>query len=85
MQEYLIFIGAIIALVVILKLLAWPFKKILKMVINVAIGIVLLYVFNYFGASVFGFTVPINWITAIVVGFLGIPGLIGVIIFQLFV
>lgn len=85
MQEYLIFIGAVIALVVILKLLAWPLKKILKMVINVAIGIALLYLFNYLGAGIFGFTVPVNWITAVVVGFLGIPGLIGVIIFQLFV
>jgi inhibitor of the pro-sigma K processing machinery len=70
MQEYLIFIGAVIALVVILKLLAWPLKKILKMVINVAIGIALLYLFNYFGAGIFGFTDPLNCITAVVVGFL---------------
>jgi hypothetical protein len=44
-----------------------------------------LYLFNYFGAGIFGFTDPLNCITAVVVGFLWIPGLIPVIIFHLFV
>ena len=82
-MEYLGFIGALIALIIIVKLLAWPLKKILKLVINVVIGGVLLYVFNYFGGAWFGFTIPINWITAIIVGILGIPGFIGVLIFYL--
>lgn len=82
-MEYLIFAGAILAVLVILKLLAWPLKKIIKMVINIAIGIALLYVFNMFGAGWLGFTIPINWITALIVGILGIPGFIGVAIFYL--
>ena len=47
-MEYLGFIGAIIALIIIVKLLAWPLKKIIKLGINVAIGVVLLFLFNYF-------------------------------------
>ena len=82
-MEYLIFAGAILAVLVILKLLAWPLKKIIKMVINIAIGIALLYVFNIFGGPWLGFIIPINWITALVVGILGIPGFIGVAIFCL--
>lgn len=82
-MEYLVFIGAIIALFIILKLLAWPLKKIFKMLINVAIGIVGLYLFNHFSGN-FGFEVPINWITALIVGLLGIPGFIGVLIFCIF-
>jgi len=82
-MEYLIFAGAILALLVILKLLAWPLKKIIKMVINIAIGIVLLYVFYLFGGAWLGFIIPINWITALIVGILGIPGFIGVAIFYL--
>lgn len=80
-MEYLIFAGAILAVLVILKLLAWPLKKIIKMVINIAIGIALLYVFNMFLAGFLGFAIPINWITALIVGLLGIPGFIGVAIF----
>jgi len=51
--------------------------------VNIAIGIALLYVFNIFGGPWLGFIIPINWITALVVGLLGIPGFIGVIIFCL--
>ncbi|MBR5228148.1 MAG: pro-sigmaK processing inhibitor BofA family protein [Clostridia bacterium] len=80
-MEYLIFAGAILGVLVILKLLAWPIKKILKVVLNVVIGIVLLYLFNMFGASVLGFIIPINWITALIVGVLGIPGFICLLIY----
>jgi len=74
-MEYLVFIGAIVAVFIILKILAWPIKKIIKMVMNIIVGGLLLIVVNYIGAN-FGFTIPINWITAFIVGILGIPGLI---------
>lgn len=83
-MEYLIFIGAIVALFIVLKLLAWPIKKIFKMIINIVIGIILLFIFNSFSVAWFGFLVPINWITALTVGLLGIPGFIIVILFVLF-
>lgn len=82
-MEYLVFAGAILAVLVIVKLLAWPLKKILGLVINIVIGIALLYIFNMFGAGILGFVLPINWITALIVGILGIPGFIGVVLFCL--
>ena len=82
-MEYLGFIGAIIALIVIVKILAWPIKKIIKLAINVIIGVALLFLFNAFGAAWLGIVLPINWITALIVGILGIPGFIGVLIFFL--
>lgn len=82
-MEYLIFAGAILAVLVIVKLLAWPLKKILGLVVNIVIGIALLYIFNIFGAGILGFVLPINWITALIVGILGIPGFIGVVLFCL--
>ena len=80
-MEYLVFIGAVIAVFIILKILAWPIKKIMKMVINIIIGGLLLILVNYIGAN-FGFVIPVNWITALVVGILGIPGLIILAILQ---
>jgi len=82
-MEYLGFIGAIIALVIIVKILAWPIKKIIKLSINIAIGVALLFIFNSFGAAWLGIVLPINWITALLVGLLGIPGFIGVLLFFL--
>lgn len=82
-MEYLIFAGAILAVLIIVKLLAWPIKKIMGLLINIAIGITLLYLFNMFGAGILGFVLPINWITALIVGLLGIPGFIGVVLFCL--
>jgi len=69
-MEYLIFAGAILAVLIIVKLLAWPIKKIMGLLINIAIGITLLYLFNMFGAGILGFVLPINWITALIVGLL---------------
>lgn len=81
-MEYLVFIGAIIAVFIILKILAWPIKKIFKMVINIVVGGLLLVIVNYIGGN-FGFVIPVNWITALVVGVLGIPGLIVLVVLTL--
>jgi len=80
---YLGFIGAIIALVIIVKILAWPLKVMIKLLINVGIGMLLLFLFNMFGLAWLGIIIPINIITALVVGLLGIPGFIGVLLFCL--
>ena len=82
-MEYLGFVGAIIALIIIVRILAWPIKKILKLFINVAIGVALVFLFNSFGGAWLGIVIPINWITALIVGLLGIPGFIGVLVFSL--
>ena len=82
-MEYLGLAGAIIALIIIVKIFAWPIKKIIKLAINVALGVALLFLFNTFGAAWLGITIPVNWITALIVGLLGIPGFIGVLIFFL--
>ena len=82
-MEYLGFVGALIALIIIVKIFAWPIKKIIKLAINIAIGVLLLFLFNSFGAAWLGIVLPINWITALIVGLLGIPGFIGVLVFFL--
>lgn len=66
-------------LFLLIKFLKWP----IQILINGLIGVVLLYVFNLIGAN-FGFVIPINWITALVSGFLGIPGVILLMIFFMF-
>ena len=66
-------------LYLVIKLLKWP----IKILINGIVGIVLLYIANYIGTYL-GFYITINTITALIAGFLGIPGVIFLVIFQVF-
>ena len=66
-------------LYLIIKLLKWP----IKLLINGIIGIVLLYVANFIGEYL-NFYITINPITALIAGVLGIPGVIFLVIFQMF-
>ena len=68
-------------LFVVLKLLALPMKLIIKLVINGLVGAVIIFVVNLVGAN-FGFAIDLNWITALIVGILGVPGVVIVAILQ---
>lgn len=74
------FIG-VLALFIVLKLLALPMKLIIKLVINGLVGGLIIFLVNLIGAN-FGFTIDLNWITAIIVGILGVPGVVIVAILQ---
>lgn len=71
-------IGLVI-LYVIIKLLKWP----IKLLLNGILGVVMLYLVNMVGVY-FDFSIPINIINALIAGILGIPGIVILIIFQVF-
>lgn len=75
-----ILIGVAI-LFIVLKLLALPMKLIIKLVINGLVGGIIIFVVNLIGTN-FGFTIDLNWITALIVGILGVPGVVIVTILQ---
>lgn len=84
LQFGITFIIAIAVLFIVLKILSLPMKLIIKLVLNGLIGGVVIWLINLIGAS-FGFAITLNWITALVVGILGIPGVIILAIIQLFI
>ena len=59
-----------------------PLKKILKLVFNSILGGVLIFLINVVGES-FGFHIGLNVITSIIVGILGIPGVILLVLMKL--
>ena len=67
-------------LFLIIKLLKWP----LKILINGILGIILLYIANIVGSYI-GFVLPVNAISALIAGFLGIPEIIFLVLFQFFI
>lgn len=82
LTNILIVIGCAIAIFIIGKIFLFPIKKILKLVFNTIIGGAIIYIINLIGAS-FGFHIGLNIITSLVVGILGIPGAILLIILTL--
>ena len=80
-MEYLIFLACIVAVFVIAKVLSWPFKLIIKLIVNIILGAIMLYLINFAGAFI-GISIAINWVTALIAGLLGVPGVILLIIFS---
>lgn len=79
-EQYIIYgIIGVVLLFFIIKLLKWP----LKILLNGIIGVIVLYVVNLIGAN-FNFGLAINPITALITGFLGVPGIILLAILQVF-
>ncbi len=71
-QFIIVAIVAVLALFIILKLLKFSIKTILKIAINGLIGLLIIYVLNFIPAV----NIPLTWWSALIVGFLGIPGAI---------
>lgn len=74
----------IILIYLIGRMLTMPIRIVLKLIYNGLVGGIVLWVVNYIGAY-FSFTIGINPITALIAGFLGIPGVILLILFKLFI
>ena len=77
----LLFILSLGLLYLLGRLLAFSMKSILKLLINALIGAALLLLFNWIGGG-FGLHIGVNPITAIVVGLLGVPGMVLLLILQ---
>lgn len=77
------FLLAIIGLYLLVKLFSWPIKILFKLIVNGILGALLLIIVNFLG-SYFNFYIGINSITALIAGFFGIPGVIFLIMFKLF-
>lgn len=75
------YIFGLILLFIIGYFLIIPIKFILRLVINGIIGGIVLLILNFVGGF-FGISIGINPITALIVGFLGVPGILLILIVQ---
>lgn len=71
----------LVLLIIIAWILVWPIKLLLRLIANALIGLFLLLVFNFVGGY-FGLYIPPNPITALVVGILGVPGLVLLLVIK---
>ena len=75
------FLIAIVGMVVLVKLFSWPLKVLGKLILNGGLGVLLLLFVNLAGQYV-QISIGINAVTALIAGFLGVPGVIFLIIFT---
>lgn len=75
------FVLGLALLYIIGLLLVIPIRILIKLIVNGLIGGVLLFIFNIIG-GLFGLGITINPLNAIIVGFLGVPGVVLILILQ---
>lgn len=76
------FLTCIIFIFIFGKIFIWPIKSILRLILNSIFGGILIYIINLIGAN-FNFHIGLNFLTSLIVGFLGMPGAILLIILKI--
>lgn len=82
MESTIIFLACICFLFIIGKIFIVPLKWISKLIFNSILGGLLIFAINLIG-GIWGFHIGLNFFTSIMVGLLGIPGAICLIIITL--
>lgn len=84
MENIIIFLACICFLFILGRIFIIPIKWICKLIFNSILGALLIFAINLIG-SIWGFHIGLNCLTAIIVGMLGIPGTIFLIIISLLI
>ena len=82
-NTFFVYFGCIIFLFLIAKFFILPIKIIAKLILNSILGGLLIFIINAIG-TFFNFHIGLNIGTAIITGFLGIPGAILLVLLKLF-
>ncbi len=81
-QPYILAVVLVIAAAVIIgKLLKAPIKLAFKLLLNALSGLVTLMIINFLGAYI-GLEIAISWLSCIIAGIFGIPGVIFLFVLQ---
>ncbi|MEN6414892.1 MAG: pro-sigmaK processing inhibitor BofA family protein [Veillonellales bacterium] len=80
----LAYLFGIILIYLVGRMFLMPLRLVLKFIYNGLIGGIMLWILNFVGAHI-GFTIAINPLTALIAGFLGLPGIVLLILFKIFI
>ncbi|HLT57983.1 MAG: pro-sigmaK processing inhibitor BofA family protein [Limnochordales bacterium] len=76
------YIVGVLLLYLLARVLLLPLRVLLRLIYNALLGAALLALVNLAGTYVAGVYLPINPVTALVAGFLGLPGVVLLIALQ---
>jgi inhibitor of the pro-sigma K processing machinery len=77
----LAFFFGIIVLYILARLLYFPFKIFIRFLVSAVLGGVMLAIFNVVG-TIWGIQIGLNVITAAITGFMGVPGIVLILLLQ---
>ncbi|MGI6013508.1 MAG: pro-sigmaK processing inhibitor BofA family protein [Oscillospiraceae bacterium] len=80
-SSIVILVAGVLLMILLIRILSVPLRWLFKVLINAAIGYVALMIFNFFGGFI-GLQLAINWVTILVTGFLGLPGVVLLLLAQ---
>lgn len=83
-QNIIIYLACICFIFLLGRIFIVPIKTIFKLIVNSALGGVLIYIINLIGGT-YGFHIGLNLVTSICIGILGIPGAILLVALKLFI
>ena len=78
---FLTYVGAILLIFIFGRIFVWPMKVVLKLVLNSLIGGAAILLVNALGAQ-WDIFIPLNILNALIVGVLGLPGAVLLLILQ---
>ena len=78
------FLECICFIFIFVRIFIVPIRKILKIILNSILGGVVIYLINFIGAN-FGFHIGLNIFTSLMIGLLGLPGSVCLIIIKLLI
>ena len=81
MQTALIIIAIVLIILLFIKLLTTPLRFIVKFIFNTLLGFAVLIIVNFLGSYI-GISLGVNWINAVVIGLLGLPGVALLLVLQ---
>lgn len=81
-NNYLVYIASIIFIFIFAKIFLVPLKSIFKLILNSVLGGVLIYLINIVG-MLFNFHIGINIVTSILIGILGVPGAVLLVVVKI--
>ena len=74
--------AVVVGVIALIRIVAAPIKKLLKLALNAVLGFVLLWLVNFFGDFV-GIRIEINWVTILISAVLGVPGIVLMVVYQI--
>ncbi len=83
LHSILTIIIAVFLIWLVIKIFATPVKWALKLLLNALIGFVMLFIFNFLGGFI-GLSLSVGWVSAIVAGVFGIPGIVLLLLIENF-
>ena len=84
MQTILVYVLAVLGVCLIAKIFSAPLKLIIKLLANALVGGIALIIINWIG-GIFNFHIDLNFFSALITGALGVPGIIILLILQMFI